>query len=74
MPARNNFTTSAATRAEIEMHDMPDFDEALRRQRETFADRYKATPALAEVASAIDAMFADDEAEPVTSYAARRGE
>lgn len=56
------------------MTDLPTFDEALRRQREVFADRYKANPALDAVSSEIDAMFADDEAEPITDYAARRGE
>ena len=60
--------------ARLTMIDMPTFEEALRRQREVFADRYKANPELDAVASEIDAMFADDEAEPVTSYAARRGE
>ena len=45
------------------MIDMPTFEEALRRQREVFADRYKANPELDAVASEIDAMFADDEAD-----------
>lgn len=43
------------------MPDMPTFDEALRKQREAFADRYKANPALDAVASEIDAVFADEE-------------
>jgi hypothetical protein len=49
------------------------FDEALRKQREAFADRYASNPILADTAAAMDAMFAQDEAEPVANYAARRG-
>jgi len=52
----------------------PNFSEALRRQREAFADRYEASRALTETAADVDAMFADDEAEPINNYAERRGE
>lgn len=56
------------------MANVPDFDEALRRQREVFAARYAANPALAETAREVDAMYMHDEAEPVKDYASRRGE
>lgn len=49
------------------------FDEALRKQREAFADRYAGNPMLAETAAAMDALFAQDEAEPIANYAERRG-
>lgn len=52
---------------------MTDFKEELRLQRLLFADRYEANPELAQVAREMDAMFAQDEAEPVASYAERRG-
>ena len=52
----------------------PNFSEALRRQRVAFADLYKESRMLAETAADVDAMFADDEAEPITNYAERRGE
>ena len=53
---------------------VPDFKEELRLQRLMFGDRYAANPDLAEQARVIDAMYAQDEAEPITSYAERRGE
>jgi hypothetical protein len=56
------------------MQSLPTFDEALRKQREAFADRYQASRTLSETASAVDAMFADDEADPIANYAERRGE
>jgi hypothetical protein len=56
------------------MSSTPNFTEALRRQREAFADRYAANAELAETQEAIDAMFADDEAAPIENYAERRGE
>lgn len=56
------------------MSAAPNFSEALRRQREAFADRYEASQMLTDAATDVDAMFADDEAEPITNYADRRGE
>lgn len=56
------------------MQAVPNFKEELRLQRLMFGDRYAANPGLAEQARVIDEMYAQDEAEPVTSYAERRGE
>jgi len=53
---------------------MPDFKEELRLQRLMFGDRYAVNPDLVEQARVIDAMYAQDEGEPITSYAERRGE
>ena len=52
---------------------MQDFKEELRLQRLLFADRYEANPELAKLARDMDAMFAQDEAEPIANYAERRG-
>ena len=45
------------------MHDMPDFDEALRRQRETFRAEYRANPELAKYEAALsgDALNNEDQ-------------
>lgn len=56
------------------MQAAPNFKEELRLQRLMFGDRYAANPELAEQARVIDAMYAQDEAEPVPNYAERRGE
>lgn len=40
------------------MTDLPTFDEALRRQREVFADRYKANQELSQY---VDELFGTDE-------------
>ena len=45
------------------MHDMPDFDEALRRQREVFRAEYRANPELAKYDAALsgDALNEEDQ-------------
>ena len=48
----------ALTREGIEMYDMPRFEEALRKQREAFADRYMANQELSEY---VDGLFGDNE-------------
>ena len=40
------------------MDDSPTFDEALRKQREVFADRYKANQELSQY---VDELFGNDE-------------
>ena len=40
------------------MYDMPRFEEALRKQREAFADRYMANQELSEY---VDGLFGDNE-------------
>lgn len=40
------------------MIDMPTFEEALRKQREVFADRYKANHELSQY---VDELFGNDE-------------
>lgn len=40
------------------MADLPTFDEALRKQREVFADRYQAN---AELSKYVDGLFGTDE-------------
>lgn len=56
------------------MDDSPTFDEALRRQREVFAEQYPASPALEQMQRDMDVMFGQDQAEPIDNYADRRGE
>jgi hypothetical protein len=52
------------------MPDLPTFEEALRRQREALADRYRANQELSEY---VDELFGETD-EPIANYAARRGE
>jgi hypothetical protein len=40
------------------MHDLPTFEEALRKQREAFADRYKANQELSKY---VDGLLGDNE-------------
>lgn len=56
------------------MTNVPDLEQALRKQREAFADVYATDPKLAEQRRLIDEMYMHDEAEPVKDYASRRGE
>jgi hypothetical protein len=53
---------SADTGQGIEMYEVPDFDEALRRQRDAFRAEYRANPELAKYETALndDALSAED--------------